>query len=130
MERVWVYGSLRSGEKSHRLMGESQLMGKADLQLADIVDEAWCLASSVRLDWEREAGSGAVVVHGEVYRVDESTMLDLDKLEGYNQPGSSNTYDRQSLPVSDGSCALVYVIRRATAELMGKHVAGCETRAI
>ena len=134
---VWVYGSLRRGFKNFYLMRTAQFVGFADLYIGP--DDAFCLASSVPLDWHAAPDTpGGAVVHGETYLVDESTLAALDKLEGYRQPGSDDVYDRQLRALarpqlgSDEpehmtqfvSDALVYLIRRADAAAAGKHIAG------
>lgn len=125
--RVWVYGSLRTGKKSHDLMRSATFEGAADLALSGADDE-WVLASSVRLDWEGEGA--AAVCHGEVYLVDDDTLAALDRLEGYNQPGQQDIYQRPTKTLTDGTTALVYMIRRSDAESRGKHIAGELTRQI
>ena len=132
---VWVYGSLRANKKSHHLMGTAEFVGHADLLIAP--DDPWCLASSVPLDWEADDDGGGALVHGETYLVDAPTLAALDKLEGFNQPGQDDKYDRQerrlSAPPPSGErdrgeaspgSALVYVIRRSDAVAAGKHIAG------
>lgn len=127
--RVWVYGSLRTGKNSHHLMSTATLVGTADLAVPIGAGEEWVLASSVRLDWEGEGA--AAVCHGEVYLVDEVTLAALDRLEGYNQPGPArDVYDRPTKTLTDGTTALVYMIRRNDAESRGKHIAGEPTRSI
>jgi gamma-glutamylcyclotransferase (GGCT)/AIG2-like uncharacterized protein YtfP len=127
--RVWVYGSLRTGKKSHHLMSTATLVGQvADLAVPPGDAEEWVLASSVRLDWEGEGA--AAVCHGEVYLVDDTTLAALDHLEGYNQPGQADIYSRPTKTLTDGTTALVYMIRRSDAESRGKHIAGEQTRTI
>ena len=83
---VWVYGSLRSGQKNHHVVGA------ADLAVPGSAGAEWVLASSVRLDWEGEGA--AARCHGEVYFVDADTLAALDRLEGYNQPGQASSHGR------------------------------------
>ena len=90
--RVWVYGSLRSGQKNHHVMGAATLVGAADLAVPGSAGAEWVLASSVRLDWEGEGA--AARCHGEVYLVDADTLAALDRLEGYNQPGQASSHGR------------------------------------
>jgi gamma-glutamylcyclotransferase (GGCT)/AIG2-like uncharacterized protein YtfP len=134
LTHVWVYGSLRAGKKSHHLLGRSELVGSPDLAIgpgSELPDDgAWCLASSVPLGWEAAAKGAGTVVHGETYAVDSATLAKLDDLEGYTPGQAADSYDRQKKKLSDGSEALVYVIRRSDAEERGKYIAGETERAI
>ncbi len=72
---IFVYGSLCSGEAAH-----SRLEG------ADFVGEAWSRASYTLLDLGPYPGlvaSGQTRVRGELYRVSESLLRELDLYEGH-----------------------------------------------
>lgn len=87
--KVFVYGSLKRGRGNHRLLQGAQFLGPAQ------TDE-----DTFRM-YDLGAYPGIVHEHGpnhpvkgEVYLVDDDTLKDLDRLEGY--PGF---YNRKTITV-------------------------------
>ena len=73
--RVFVYGTLLSGEPNHHLLHGQPLVGEARTEARfDLVSLGGFPAM---------VPGGEVAVRGEVYDVDEETLADLDRLEGY-----------------------------------------------
>lgn len=100
--RVFVYGTLLTGERNHYLMSSARLLGAASTPpLYDLLDLE---------DYPALVANGETVVHGEVYEIDEATLERLDALE--NHP---DYYQRREISLDDGSRALAYLLPRALA---------------
>jgi len=73
--RVFVYGTLLSGEPNHRLLADAELVGAArtepDFDLVSLGAFPAMIAG------------GATAIAGEVYEVDRPTLDALDRLEGH-----------------------------------------------
>lgn len=69
---VFVYGTLRQGESNHELLKDSELLGlfetKPEYALSDLGEYPGL-----------RAGNDRIV--GEVYRITEQTLVQLDRLE-------------------------------------------------
>jgi gamma-glutamylaminecyclotransferase len=98
MTRVFVYGSLRSGESNHRYLATARPLGPATTARGYALYDYGQYAAIVR------EGEGAV--SGELYEVDAPTLAELDRLEGH-----PSFYRRQSVTLSDGEEAEAYVQR-------------------
>lgn len=72
---VFVYGTLMSGFGNNRLLSSSEIVDKATTE-----DEYVLVANSIPFLLEE---SGKSYVTGEVYKVSETTLSNLDKLEGH-----------------------------------------------
>ena len=72
MALVWVYGTLRRGESNHSLLQECAYLG-----------QWWSPPTFYLIDLGEYPGiiKGQQSVLGEIYVVDESTLLRLDALE-------------------------------------------------
>ena len=75
MELVFVYGTLRTGFGNNRLLENSEL-----LDVGRTVEEYAMYDGGVPFVNEKEKVSQ---IYGELYNVDEKTMLNLDFLEGH-----------------------------------------------
>lgn len=99
MHQVFVYGTLRQGQSNHALLEGSEYLGSfithAQFDLYD-------------LGHYPAAIEGSRILVGEVYRVDESTMQQLDQLEDY-----PIEYDRKLIATPYGQ-AWVYVYQQRT----------------
>lgn len=101
--KVFVYGSLRSGESNHSVLTNH---GAELVSYSMETDGLWTML---------DTGSGfpAVIpgdtatVFGEVYAVTPTGLAALDQLEGY-RPGKASLYDRKTVTLHDGSKALFY----------------------
>jgi gamma-glutamylcyclotransferase (GGCT)/AIG2-like uncharacterized protein YtfP len=93
---VFVYGSLKRGEKNHRWLEGASWQGEAELNGVLLHDLGPFPMAVI--------GEGTAI--GEVYAVEERGLARLDELEGYPR-----LYDRQMLSLSDGRQAWVYLGR-------------------
>jgi gamma-glutamylaminecyclotransferase len=98
MQRLFVYGSLKRGFRHHGLLAGSEL------ECAASTARGFCLVLQGEYPaLVRRGGRGSV--EGEVYRVTEELLVELDRFEGCPE-----YYQRESIPLDDGSSALSYVI--------------------
>lgn len=102
LHRVFVYGTLRTGEPNHHLLDGLQstdrILTEPSFELVDLG------AYPAMVD----GGDTAVV--GEVYRVDADLLATLDRLEGH-----PHFYERRPIPLADGSESLAYLLPRTDA---------------
>ena len=100
--KVFVYGTLLSGEPNHRLLAHAELLGEAR------TEPAFELVSLGAFPAMLAGGDTAVL--GEVYAVDGATLTDLDRLEGH-----PHFYRHQLVRLEDGERVLAYLLRRERA---------------
>ncbi|GAA0329231.1 gamma-glutamylcyclotransferase [Bacillus carboniphilus] len=84
---VFVYGTLRKYERNHQILESSlckSMQARVKGHLYDTDNNYPALVTS---------GTNGFV-YGEVYEVDEETLLKLDQLEGYKSNRTSNLFDR------------------------------------
>lgn len=78
--RVFVYGTLRRGQRNHHLLGASRFAGEAATLRA-----FWMITTGpfpVLLDEvPDDFGVPALAVAGELYHVDDAALAELDRLE-------------------------------------------------
>lgn len=95
--RVFVYGTLLSGEPNHPVLAGAAFLGPATT------------APAFRLvnlgPYPALVADGATAVEGELYEVDDAGLARLDWLEGY--PG---LYDRREIVLEAGT-AIAYLMR-------------------
>ena len=91
--RIFVYGSLRHKQGNSHWMTNAQLLG--DFSIDNYQLYSWPLSGS----------SGNGTVHGEVYRIDNATLAELDALR------TGGEYARQLIQTPYGS-AWMYVYQR------------------
>jgi gamma-glutamylaminecyclotransferase len=72
---VFVYGTLKKGFSNHRLLASSELLGRART-----VKKYAMYSTGLPIVVKEEAAS---TIFGELYRVDEVTLVYLDSLEGH-----------------------------------------------
>lgn len=72
---VFVYGTLKKGFSNHRLLASSELLGAART-----VNKYAMYTTGVPIVVKDESVSE---IFGELYRVDEATLVYLDSLEGH-----------------------------------------------
>jgi len=94
--RVFVYGTLLSGEPNHRLLVDAALVGEAR---TEPVFELVSLGAFPAM-----VADGRTAVAGEVYEVDAATLAELDRLEGHPR-----FYQRRRIRLDDGGEVLAYV---------------------
>lgn len=72
---VFVYGTLKKGFSNHRLLAGSEYLGTAQT-----VEKYAMYTTGTPIVLKDEAVSP---IHGELYRVNEATLVALDSLEGH-----------------------------------------------
>jgi gamma-glutamylcyclotransferase (GGCT)/AIG2-like uncharacterized protein YtfP len=93
---VFVYGTLKRGEKNHHWLQGASWQGEAEL-IGVVLHDLGPFPMAV-------VGEGRI--NGEVYAVEANGLARLDELEGYPR-----LYDRQVLNLNDGREAWVYLGR-------------------
>lgn len=110
---VFVYGTLKRGHVNHRWLATSNWLGEgvtaAKFGFYAGPDPFVGEAALIPFAYERSAaGDEAVRVHGELWSVDEATLLELDRLEGH-----PDWYQRQTVAIAVGEDELeaaMYII--------------------
>ncbi len=103
--RVFVYGTLLSGEPNHRLLVGAKARFVAEARTKPRFELRDLGAYPAMVD------GGAQAIAGEVYEVDEATLLALDQLEGHPR-----FYQRTRIDLEDGASAEAYLLRPDQAE--------------
>lgn len=99
MGLVFVYGSLRRGQRYHALLRGAQFVAPYLTPPCYTMLDLGPYPGVVR--------GGAMAVAGEIYRIDEPMLAGLDRLEEV-----PHQYQRVSMPTSHGAC-WIYLYRRA-----------------
>lgn len=100
MPKVFVYGTLLSGERNNYLLADSERRGKevvSGFSLVDLGSFPACVEDS----------ESEISIIGEVWEISDKTLRQLDYLEGY--PGF---YNRKLVPTFDGD-AWIYFCNNA-----------------
>jgi gamma-glutamylcyclotransferase (GGCT)/AIG2-like uncharacterized protein YtfP len=101
---VFVYGTLKRGERNHHVLAAAQPLGPAVTQEARFTLREYPSASSPgRLSPSVETG-GAHRIAGELYAVDADVLARLDTLERVGVD-----YRRQAIPLASGEMAEIYL---------------------
>lgn len=87
-ETVFVYGTLRKHERYHPLLSRAECLAEQCWTYGLLYDTGQGYPALLRNNDRR--------VYGELYRVTERELHDLDQLEGYAEQGSNNLYERVS----------------------------------
>ena len=95
--RVFVYGTLLSGEPNHRLLADAELVGEARTEAAFDLVSLGAFPAMVP--------GGGTAIAGEVYEVDPQTLDALDRLEGHPR-----FYRRHAVRLDDGGEVLAYLL--------------------
>jgi gamma-glutamylcyclotransferase (GGCT)/AIG2-like uncharacterized protein YtfP len=95
--RLFVYGTLQSGEGNHRLLRTSRLLGVRR------TDARYTLVSLGAFPALLEGGATSVV--GELYEVDGDTLAAVDRLEGH-----PHLYRRERVQLLGGERAEGYLL--------------------
>lgn len=101
--RVFVYGSLLSGEPNHRVLASARRIGEARTAPGFALHDLGAYPAMIE--------GGAHAVAGEVYEVDAKTLARLDILEGHPR-----YYRRAAITLADGSSAETYLLTPAQVE--------------
>lgn len=103
VHRVFVYGTLMKGEHHHEAISQARFLG-----LAETKPEY----ELVQIDYyPAMLPGGASKIIGEIYEVDDATLKKLDELEEV-----PTQFVRETITLSDGSSAFVYVLPRERAQ--------------
>ena len=113
---VFVYGTLKHGHSNHHWLRGAQAHGAAALPQLRLYDLGpFPMALQVPAD-----AVGGAPVQGELYGVDASQLVALDRLEGVPR-----LYQRIPLPLADGRLVWVYVGRAHQVRWVAPIVDGC-----
>lgn len=93
---LFVYGTLKRGLANHRHLAEASYVGEARMPGVDLHD----------LGPFPMAIHGEGLIHGELYRLAEALLVELDRFEGVPR-----LYQRERRPLSDGRSAWIYLGR-------------------
>lgn len=101
---VFVYGTLKRGERNNHVLAAAQYLGPAVTAEARFTLREYASVSSPgRLAPSVEAG-GAHRIAGELYAVDADLLARLDRLERIGVD-----YQRQAIPLASGDMAQIYL---------------------
>jgi len=103
MARVFVYGSLLSGEANHGVVARARRIGEAR------TTPTWSLVSLGA--WPALVPGGVTAVSGEVYEASDDELAALDRFEEVPE-----LFTRESIDLDDGTRAFAYVMPRANGE--------------
>ncbi len=101
--RVFVYGSLLSGEPNHRVLASARCVGETRTERRFALHNLGAYPAMV--------AGGAHAIVGEVYEVDARTLASLDALEGHPR-----FYRRTTIALADGTSAETYLLTPAQVE--------------
>ena len=100
--RLFVYGTLLSGEANHPLLAGAELVGEARTEPAFDLVSLGAFPAMVR--------GGETAIAGEIYEVDAQTLEALDRLEGH-----PSFYRRLPVRLDDGEEVLTYLLNPGQA---------------
>jgi gamma-glutamylcyclotransferase (GGCT)/AIG2-like uncharacterized protein YtfP len=95
--RLFVYGSLKRGFPHHDALRGTPFEGPA------CTVEGFCLV--IQGEYPALVRGGTGCVQGELYRVTDELLVELDRFEG-----CPDLYYRETVALDDGTTALSYVI--------------------
>ena len=101
--RIFVYGSLLSGQPNHRVLARAALVAEAVTEPRFALHDLGAFPGMV--------AGGEHAIAGEVYTVDGDTLAALDRLEGVPR-----FYQRAPIALADGTTAETYLLTRAQVE--------------
>ncbi|TCP29226.1 gamma-glutamylcyclotransferase (GGCT)/AIG2-like uncharacterized protein YtfP [Scopulibacillus darangshiensis] len=110
---VFVYGTLRKGERNHHLLADSPC----------IAEQAWTNGQLFATDSYYPAMIlGEDLVYGEVYTVTDEILAQLDELENHKGDPETDLYDRKATAIhtdSETLQAFVYLLVDKQHEVLG-----------
>ncbi|WP_052948685.1 gamma-glutamylcyclotransferase family protein [Mesobacillus campisalis] len=83
---VFVYGTLRKNESNHSFLKDAILVSQDCYTQGELYDSPYGYPFMVQADEGK--------VFGELYKINEHQLSELDKLEDYFGPGGDNLYER------------------------------------
>jgi len=96
--RLFVYGTLKRGFSNHNILKNSLFIEEDSINGFQMHD----MGNFPGITKKRNS-----VVYGEVYEIDEITLMDCDCLEGYPL-----FYDRKKVKTRKGNTATVYFLKK------------------
>jgi gamma-glutamylcyclotransferase (GGCT)/AIG2-like uncharacterized protein YtfP len=96
MVKIFVYGTLMQGMRNHSYLEKATFVGPASTK------PEFELQYNGSIPAARE---GSEPIKGEVYEVDEATLLTLDVLEEV----SDKLYEKREIELADGSAVTIYL---------------------
>ena len=99
---LFVYGSLLSGERNHRVLEGAHFIGEARTAPRFSLHDLGSYPAMV--------AHGTHAIAGEIYEVDELTLARLDTFEGH-----PSYYERCTTALEDGGMAETYLLPRDQA---------------
>jgi gamma-glutamylaminecyclotransferase len=99
---IFVYGSLLSGERNHRVLEGARLIGEARTAPSFSLHDLGSYPAMV--------ADGTYAIVGELYEVDEPTLARLDTFEGH-----PSYYERCTIRLENGGTAETYLLPRDQA---------------
>jgi gamma-glutamylcyclotransferase (GGCT)/AIG2-like uncharacterized protein YtfP len=103
---VFVYGTLRKGEKYSYYLNEAECLEENCTIEGQLYDTGWGYPALL-------LEGSKIPVKGELYRVTTEQLIELDKLEDYEENGTNNLYERITVKVTTENGeqeAIVYVM--------------------
>ena len=103
MFNVFVYGTLKKNRGNYHYLKSSEFIGNGKVENYTMVSLG---------GFPGAIDTGEDIIHGEVYRINENTLNNLDRLEGYNVAKDDyNFYTRETVDVTmeDGSIISAYM---------------------
>lgn len=104
--KIFVYGSLKSGFRNHRLLQESNAEFLGTKYTKDTNFLMFSLGSYPAVVKNEKFGYGAI--EGELYLIDDNTLFKLDLLES-----NGSFYKREEIELNDGSKAWMYLTNKS-----------------
>lgn len=98
--KIFVYGSLKKGFGNHSFLSDSTFLGTTTT-----AESTYSMLSLGAFPAVIPGGENAI--QGELYEVDDSTLQDIDKLEG-----NGSFYERAQVSLSNGEVAWMYLFLR------------------
>lgn len=117
LHRVFVYGSLKRGERNHELLAAARFVGPGRTPPRFTLVELLAHGG-----YPAMVEGGKTAIEGEVWEVDDATLAALDALEEH--PGF---YRRVQLELADGAKTLTYVLPKNLAAGAPVVDSGCWT---
>lgn len=104
MVRVFVYGTLKRGERNHQLLLTATCLGAAVTRDAAFTLREYASTSSPGRITPSVLAGGTHRIAGEVYELDAGLLARLDELERLGVD-----YERQAVPLASGGAAEIYL---------------------
>ncbi|WP_081415054.1 gamma-glutamylcyclotransferase family protein [Ectobacillus panaciterrae] len=113
---VFVYGTLRKGEKNHYLIRKAECVERNAYTHGKLYDTGFHYPAMV-LDEDEK-------VYGELYRVDDDMLEILYRLEGYEPGRESNLYETIEAEVfsESGSYEAILFVAGNQTDLLKKRI--------